>query len=138
MSAPRTVLVVDDDADVRSSLQEVLEDEGFVVTVAADGLEALRKLDAGLAPDVILLDLMMPVMDGLQFRSKQLSRPRLCSIPVVVLSAQSNVRDLHHQLRCAGALRKPVRLQELLDVLGRIGAGGSDSRRSAPPLRPEA
>lgn len=130
----RSILVVDDDADVRSSLQEVLEDEGFEVTVAGDGQEALRKLDGGLAPDVILLDLMMPVMDGIQFRAKQLARPRLCSIPVVVLSAQSHVRDLHHQMRCAGALRKPVRLQELLETLGRIqGAPGS---RRLP--RPEA
>ncbi len=137
MSGARKILVVDDDADVRSSLQEVLEDEGFSVTVAGDGQEALRRLEGGLTPDVILLDLMMPVMDGIQFRTKQLARPRLCSIPVVVLSAQSNVRDLHHQMRCAGALRKPVRLEELLAALGRINSTpASDSRRTT--LRPEA
>ena len=82
-----TILVVDDDADIRDSVAEVLEDAGYRVQQAANGREALDYLQASAYPCIILLDLMMPVMDGPQFRAAQQSKPTLAGIPVVVISA---------------------------------------------------
>src|SRR5690349_16993945 len=89
----RRVLVVDDDADIRETVSLILEDEGYEVQSAQDGAAALGVLRAGPLPDVILLDLMMPVMNGWQFREQQTRDPRLAAIPVVVLSADSSLRD---------------------------------------------
>src|ERR1051325_2493173 len=81
------ILVVDDDADIRESLREVLEDEGYQVSCVANGLEALRHLRQGNRPCVILLDLTMPVMDGWQFRREQKQDATISDIPLVVITA---------------------------------------------------
>jgi CheY-like chemotaxis protein len=108
------VLVVEDDPTIREVLVEVLGEHGYEAIGAANGREALDALDgAGHQPCVILLDLMMPVMDGRSFREQQLSRPELSGIPVIVLSAHLDhtvTTDLH----AAAYLRKPVRLAEVL------------------------
>src|ERR1700733_13792148 len=88
---PRTsapiVLVVDDDHDIRGTLSQVLEDEGYSTAAASDGREALRLLRAGLRPCIIFLDLSMPGMDGWDFRADQMADPDLRTIPVVVITA---------------------------------------------------
>lgn len=117
MSEARLILVVDDDPDIRDTLSDVLADAGFIVSTAANGREALRALRQGLSPALILLDVMMPVMDGWQFRDEQLRAPELAGIPVVLLSAHSNVRDMVERTRPAGVLKKPLRLKELLAML---------------------
>src|SRR5690242_7123757 len=95
----RTLLVVEDDADVREALIEVLADHGYFALAAANGREALEILRAeGPRPSVILLDIMMPVMDGQQFRAAQLEDPELAAIPVIVLSAHAKVADLMKQM----------------------------------------
>jgi CheY-like chemotaxis protein len=116
----RRILVVDDDAGIRESLAELLTDEGYRVTTANNGAEALALLRgrARLRPCVILLDLMMPVMSGHEFYLEQQRDPALANIPIVVISADGNVA-----LK-AGAfggeyLAKPVRLETVLGVLGR-------------------
>src|SRR5262245_34540626 len=81
------VLVVDDDEMIQESIREVLHDEGYDVALAQNGVEALAKLRAGPRPSVILLDLMMPVMDGWQFRSEQKKDGTLAAIPVIVITA---------------------------------------------------
>src|SRR5688572_13333187 len=87
----RTILLVDDDNDIRETYGEVLVDEGYQVVLARDGLEALEYLEGtATLPDLILLDLMMPRMDGNQFRGRQLETPRLADIPVVVISASQS------------------------------------------------
>lgn len=118
------VLVIDDDEDIRDSLVEALTDEGFAVTAATNGAEALAVLrtTADLRPCVIVLDLMMPVMDGWQFRAEQQKDAALAEIPVVVLSADGNVRTKAARLAAADALAKPVRLEMLLSVLSRYCA----------------
>jgi len=113
-----TVLVVEDDADIRTALMEILEDHHFGAVGVSNGAEALSYL-AGAAelPCLILLDLMMPVMDGETFRKAQRSDPRLSLIPVVVLSAY---RDLESRARALGAvsvLVKPPDVRELVDAL---------------------
>jgi CheY-like chemotaxis protein len=81
------ILVVDDDPDIRESLKEVLQDEGYTVSCVANGREALEYLQKSPRPCVILLDLMMPVMDGWQFRREQKRDPLIADIPLIVITA---------------------------------------------------
>ncbi len=109
----KTLMVVDDDADIRDMLAEVLEAEGYRVICAADGEEALRVLRQGPPyPSLILLDLMMPGMDGWEFRALQAKDPALAGIPVIVLTADGKPAPID----AAGHLTKPVPLQALLDT----------------------
>jgi CheY-like chemotaxis protein len=113
-----TVLVVEDDVDIRQALVEILEDHGFGALSARDGAEALSILShATELPCVILLDLMMPVMDGATFRQVQRQDPRLASIPVVVLSAYRDVDRHAAPLDAVSVLRKPPSVRELVTVL---------------------
>ncbi len=121
MASPARILVVEDDSDLRHSLAEVLEEEGYEVACAKDGEDALRQLD-GPAPQAILLDLTMPGMDGWTFRSVQRSDPRLARIPTVVISAAyvSDPRGVARDLAPDGYLPKPFELQTLIDALKRV------------------
>src|SRR4051794_22433741 len=93
-SSPPLVLVVDDDADLRMLLSVTLQREGYSVTCCANGDDALRWLrEAGQLPVVILLDLMMPVMNGWEFRGAQMKDPALARVPVVVISATGAARE---------------------------------------------
>src|SRR5438445_696734 len=85
--AERDVLLVDDDFEICDTLSQLLQDEGYSVATASNGLEALHYLRGATLPRLILLDLMMPVMNGWQFRHEQQRDPELASIPLVVLSA---------------------------------------------------
>lgn len=116
--SPR-VLIIDDDHGIREALRMVLTDEDIGCVLAGNGAEALELLNAGLRPDVIVLDLMMPVMNGWEFRAAQLAAPRLAAIPVIVLSAAT---DSPARLRALGldeVLRKPVDLGRLFAALER-------------------
>ena len=110
----RSVHIVDDDEALRDVLAEALSEEGLAVSSSANGLEALKTLRAGLRPDVILLDLMMPVMDGWGFREEQSRDPELASIPVVVLTA---AHWLHKPIDARAIVRKPFKLDELLGII---------------------
>ena len=113
-----TVLVVEDDVDIRQALMEILEEHGFAALGARDGAEALDLLSrAAELPCLILLDLMMPVMDGASFREAQREDPRLASIPVVVLSAYRDVDRHAAPLDAVSVLRKPPSVRELVTVL---------------------
>jgi CheY-like chemotaxis protein len=113
------VLVVEDDADILRALVQVLEDEGLAVRAAENGRAALAALRAPDAkpPCVILLDLMMPVMDGWAFRAEQLRDPTLAGIPVIVLTADGNAVGNANLMNGASALRKPVELLTLLAAI---------------------
>jgi CheY-like chemotaxis protein len=114
------ILVVDDDAGIRDSLAALLDDEGYRVVTANDGRDGLTKLRqlAGERPCIILLDLMMPVMNGPQFYAEQQRDPELASIPVVVISADANVRVKAQQFG-GEYLAKPVRIEQVLDMVQR-------------------
>lgn len=121
---PTRVLIVEDDDDIRETLIEVLEDNGFEPSAAANGAEALLLLrGSDSKPDVILLDMMMPVLDGWGFRSAQLADPALSEIPVIVLTAHASIEETARTLGATGFLRKPVRLDPLLDAIRRHAAG---------------
>jgi CheY-like chemotaxis protein len=85
--AARLILLVEDDFILRSALSELLHDEGYVVESAANGFEALRRVLQPPRPALVLLDIMMPHMDGLTFRATQLALPSVAEIPVIVISA---------------------------------------------------
>lgn len=113
----KAVLLVEDDIDVREAVADTLDEAGYRVSPARNGQEALDMLRSGaVQPRVILLDLMMPVMDGWQFREEQLRDPALASIPVVALSAHGGIEALD----AAAHLRKPVELKQLLDTVARF------------------
>lgn len=117
---PITVMVVDDERDPRESVCEWLSAKGYAVVAARDGADALRQLRAsdGHKPDVILLDLMMPVMNGWQFREQQVRDPELASIPVVVITANRDTRGI----QADDTLFKPVNPEHLLEVVERFRA----------------
>jgi len=112
------VMIVDDDRDVRESLAEVLEDHGYRSVAAANGQEALDRLrSVPNRPCLILLDLMMPVMDGRQFRAQQRVDERLGSIPILIFSAHTNVEEASADLGASACLRKPIELPLLLEAV---------------------
>ena len=116
----RGVLIVDDDTDVRETIEEVLADNDVPAIGAENGAVALERLRSDVDPPcVILLDMMMPVMDGRMFRLAQQDDPTLSTIPVVVLTAHASGERAARELQVNGFLRKPVDLQTLLDVVGR-------------------
>jgi CheY-like chemotaxis protein len=111
------LLVVDDDDGIQDALTDLLVFEGYRVKSARNGIEALELLrDAPTLPVVILLDLMMPVMDGFEFRTVQLSDPTLACIPVLILTA-GLITERVHVLRAAGCLKKPLDADRLLEEL---------------------
>ncbi|NTU84354.1 MAG: response regulator [Chloroflexales bacterium] len=119
MSAtPSRVLIVDDDAALRALLTELIEDSGFVAFDAIDGQEALQVLrQQGERPCLILLDLMMPVMNGWEFRQAQLADPGLAPIPVVVISARSDLTASAQTLAAQAYLSKPVDIVQLQQLV---------------------
>ena len=115
------ILLVEDDAEIRLTISEVLEEEGYGVVAAADGHEAIEQLKRTRPlPRLILLDLMMPGMDGVQFRAEQMKMDGCTAIPFIVLSADARTREVARDLGAHACLRKPVDLGELLDTLARV------------------
>jgi len=111
------VLLVEDDLDIAEAILDVLMDEGYQVAHATNGREALELLHSQPRPAVILLDLMMPEMDGPQFRAEQLRDPALSSIPVVVLSADRLVAQKAHELGVWGYVTKPLQPDQLVAIV---------------------
>jgi CheY-like chemotaxis protein len=112
-----SVMIVEDDRDTREMLGRFLELEGFDVRTAANGQLALEALDEdAAAPEVILLDLMMPVMNGWQFREHQRRDPRLSRIPVVVVTAAGPREDIP-EISADAWLSKPVDFDRLLATI---------------------
>src|SRR5262245_19679786 len=112
------VLVVDDDTDLREALGETLRDHGFQCALAADGREALQVLSSAPLPDVLLLDLMMPGVDGWQVLAHMRSQARLRRIPVIVISA-SGPQVTGTLPRTQPLLPKPIREDELIRAVER-------------------
>ena len=118
--AAKSILIVDDDFGIRDYLTQILQDEGYQVAAAANGLEALDYLKARpRRPCVILLDLTMPIMNGWDFRAAQRQEPRLDAVPVVVLTADGAASQKAAALGAAGFLQKPVSISTLLNTVER-------------------
>lgn len=119
MTEEHAILVVEDDDDVREITIELLESLGYAALPARHGKEALDQLHAGLRPCVILLDLMMPVMDGWTFCEELQKDEALAVIPVVVASAASDQQPRNACLHAVGYFTKPIDLNELLAAVRR-------------------
>jgi two-component system chemotaxis response regulator CheY len=117
---PFNILLVEDDVDVREALVEALSDRGYAVETAGDGLVALQVLRGGKRPGVILLDLMMPRMDGVEFRTAQRADPKLADLPVVLLSADARMEEKARAMKVQDAIRKPIDLEQLYRVIERV------------------
>lgn len=115
--AGRPVLLVEDDPDLRETLRAILEDSGVAVACAANGREALAYLREEEPPRLVLLDLMMPVMNGWEFRAEQMKDAKLSGIPVAVLSADSRTASKAESLGVDRYLKKPIQLEELLSLV---------------------
>ena len=111
-----SILIVEDEHDIRAVLTEILEDEGYAVASVPNGLEALAFLQEH-RPQLILLDLGMPVMTGWEFRQKQRSDPALADIPVIVMSATPHLNQTAAALQAADCLDKPIELNALLGMV---------------------
>ena len=117
-----TILIVEDDEDLQAALSEALEDEGYRVRAVPNGLEALSKLLGDQErPNLIVLDLMMPLMNGWQFLRERIRYPSLSQIPVLVLTASSDARPK----QAAAVLRKPIHPLELFEAVRRTMAPSS-------------
>jgi CheY-like chemotaxis protein len=114
------VLIVEDDRDIREAMAEGLEDAGYSVLTAENGADALARLRQAAAarPAIILLDLMMPVMDGFQFRAEQQRDPLLAGIPVIVISA--GVRADPNKIEADAVLQKPVDILTVVRTIERV------------------
>jgi len=115
--ADRSILIVEDDPDVRGALAAVLESEGYCVVEAADGREALRRLRDTCSVCLILLDLFMPEMNGWEFRAEQMKDPDLAAIPVLIISADSAAAKRAITPGVVAAMTKPVEFPRLLEVI---------------------
>ena len=109
------VLIVEDDEDLRDMMAQMLAIEGFAATAVANGREALDYLRRAVKPHVILLDLMMPVMDGWEFRRRQQADPELAPVPVIVLSALDRSRAA--PVDAIAFLKKPLDFDRLLELV---------------------
>lgn len=114
-TAHRPILIVEDDADLREMMAQLLVLEGYRAEAVANGRDALEYLRQGDRPDLILLDLMMPVMDGWEFRRRQREDPALAGVPVVVLSALDQTRAA--DLGGTAFLKKPLDFDRLLELV---------------------
>jgi CheY-like chemotaxis protein len=117
MAHKHVVLIVEDDLAAREPLEELLRQEGLDVQLASDGAEAHEHLRGGVRPCVILLDLLMPGMNGYEFRAEQMRDPALAKIPVVVLSGDAFIDEKALQLGIDDYLRKPVDADQFIAAI---------------------
>jgi CheY-like chemotaxis protein len=130
VAAQATVMVVEDDPDIRDSLATGLSNEGYDVIAAVRGRDALDRLELQAQPEVILLDLMMPVLNGFDFLVEIRKHPRRALIPVIVTSANRGYDE--GDLGTFAVLRKPLNLDLLLDLVrGAIEQGGAPPASAA-------
>jgi CheY-like chemotaxis protein len=130
--SPFSILLVEDDFDVREALVETLRDRGYTVESASDGEQAMQLLRAGARPGLILLDLMMPRMSGSEFRVAQMAEAAFSELPVVLLSADGRMEEKAVALKVQGAIRKPIDLDELFSKIESVrNAGAAASKTDA-------
>jgi len=125
MSPGVRILVVDDDDDIRNLVCLVLELEGYCGVQASNGVEALRILRESTLPSLILVDLMMPAMDGEQLVTSVHASEDLAAIPLVIMSGHSDARQKTRSLNVHDCLVKPVDVDDLLSTVKRLAPAAS-------------
>ena len=117
MKTDEHILVVDDDPALQDALKDALEDAGFSVSLAGNGIEAISALRQGLRPVAVLLDYMMPMMDGSSFAAEVAKDPSLRALPIILLTADARAKEKAEKLGLKSYLRKPVKIDQLLSVI---------------------
>jgi len=118
-SMGKRILLVDDEPDIRSLYKRIIEREGYKVSTAASGSEALKTLEE-LSPDLIVLDIMMPGMDGWEVARRIRGDKRFSKVPIIMLTVKSEIEDKMRSIDVAGAdrhLSKPVEVSELMGTI---------------------
>lgn len=123
MSGP--ILIVDDDAGMQTTLAAILEDEGYEVVIAADGIDALEKLTT-IQPWLMLLDIGLPRMDGIALAAEMERRGLRAGIPIIVLTADGSVQQKAAKVGADGYVAKPFTLAQLLEQIDRVLASPND------------
>ena len=113
------ILVVEDEPRTRAQMTSILRHAGYPVVAVANGEEALERLHDDARPSLVVLDLMLPVMDGFEFRVRQMQDPEIANIPVVVVSAGVDAERKAETLRPEACLSKPVDRAALLAAVRR-------------------
>jgi CheY-like chemotaxis protein len=117
----KKIFIIEDDKSIRENLQELLETAGYSVETASNGREALNKLSvSSQLPSLIILDLMMPIMDGYQFRKEQEIDPKLSLIPVVITTAGGNIESKVFRLGAKAYFKKPFDIDDVLNTVKRF------------------
>lgn len=116
---PRPVMIIEDDPDILETLREILEYEGHDVVAISGGEEALLQLQAGVHPALILMDLMMPGVNGWGLAEHLRRDPSLNPIPIVILSGVQDIEQQAKSVGAAGCLLKPVQVERLLEIVNR-------------------
>lgn len=124
----KSILVVEDDPECMESIVDALAIVGYHVERAENGAEALAQLVAGAQPDLVLLDLMMPVMDGWVF-VRELGKRGLARAPIVILSGEHRLVQIAADLQVAGYLKKPIDVDTLLTTVEELAARPSEQER---------
>lgn len=112
----KKILIIEDDTSIRELLVEIFESEGYLVDSGVNGSEGIKALETNI-PDLILMDVMMPVMDGYAFRMEQMKNPKWDSIPVVAMSAQDQGRGKLEDHGITNFINKPLELDRLLETV---------------------
>jgi CheY-like chemotaxis protein len=122
MTEKNRILIVDDSLDIQFLLKQMLDSEGYQITFACSGTEALEMLrETPVLPDLILLDLMMPELDGYQFREAQAKDSSISAIPVIVMSADGGMTPKKEKLAAHAFLKKPfLSPEEILNTVERV------------------
>jgi CheY-like chemotaxis protein len=114
------ILIIEDDDDLRDSLNELLTIHNYQVIGVSNGREALDRLESGLSPCIIILDLMLPVMNGWDFRQQQLADNRWSEIPTIVLSGVNDLALESSRLQAVGFFSKPIDFPSLFQTVDRF------------------
>lgn len=115
----KIIMLIEDDSDIRNGIAAVLTLGGFRVMSAANGQDALAQLAKGPKPDLILLDISMPIKDGVQFRKEQEMDASLASIPVVIMTAHEYAESKRFEVGAKDVLKKPFEIDAMLEIIRR-------------------
>jgi CheY-like chemotaxis protein len=122
-STARRILIIEDEEDIREILKEFFEGEGYEVWTAIHGKDAFRVLDENGKPNMILVDLMMPVMSGEEFIEKKKLHPVYADIPTVIMSADHRTKAKAQALNIKWAINKPLELTSLISIVDEVFSG---------------
>lgn len=119
-SNKKSIHIVEDDIGISEILKDILIDEGYLVSTSQNGQEALSYLKNNPQPNLILLDVMMPIMDGITFRKNQMQISEVADIPTIIMSADINISAKVETLKVQGFIKKPIDIDDIIKKIALI------------------